>query len=110
MYDQNTTNTVPYSHGWLSQQSTYWSTRPNAGASFTVNTLHQNAYGYDPTGQRLTNAVTDNLGNLRTEAYGYDTLNRLTSVSYGDGQTQGYSFDAMGNQASKSDSSMGNET
>jgi YD repeat-containing protein len=35
--------------------------------------------------------------------YGYDELNRLKTVDYGDGQTQSYDFDAMGNRSSKSD-------
>jgi YD repeat-containing protein len=45
----------------------------------------------------------------RAENYGYDALNRLTSVNYGDGQTQGHSFDGMGNRATKSDSSARSE-
>ena len=40
----------------------------------------------------------------------YDELNRLTSVNYGDGQTQGYTFDSMGNRLTKTDSSTGNES
>ena len=30
--------------------------------------------------------------NSRTDAYGYDELSRLTSVDYGDSQTQAYSL------------------
>jgi RHS repeat-associated protein len=40
----------------------------------------------------------------RTETYAYDALSRLTSVSYGDGESQAYSFDTMGNRTSKTDS------
>ncbi len=49
------------------------------------------------------------IGNVtsRTEQYAYDALNRLTSVDYGDGQTQSYSFDSMGNRASKTDAGGG---
>jgi uncharacterized protein RhaS with RHS repeats len=36
--------------------------------------------------------------NSRTETYGYDEINRLTGVNYGDGGTQQYSFDNMGNR------------
>ena len=50
----------------------------------------------------------------RTEKYqkpdgssGYDALNRLTNVDYGDGQTQSYTFDAMGNRLSRQDSASG---
>lgn len=37
-------------------------------------------------------------------------LNRLTNVDYGDGQTQSYSFDAMGNRLSRVDSASGTTT
>jgi RHS repeat-associated protein len=47
---------------------------------------------------------------IRTETYGYDALHRLTSVNYGDGQTQGYTFDAMGNRLTKIDNVAGNDT
>ncbi len=53
----------------------------------------------------------------RTEKYqkadgssGYDALNRLTNVDYGDGQTQSYSFDAIGNRLSRADSASGTTT
>jgi len=53
----------------------------------------------------------------RTEKYqkpdgssGYDALNRLTNVDYGDGQTQSYTFDAMGNRLSRVDSASGTTT
>ncbi|MCA1596478.1 MAG: hypothetical protein LC772_08660 [Chloroflexi bacterium] len=63
----------------------------------------------DAAGQRLTNAVTDNTGTTRTEAYRYAEINRLTSVDYGDGQTQTYSFDAMGNWLQKAVSVTGTD-
>ncbi len=86
--------------------------------------LSQSAYTYDDDSQRLTNTVSTQpidpaTGNpqvdgnqnpiltSRQESYGYDALNRLRSVDYGDGQTQGYSFDAMGNRAQKTDSAAG---
>ena len=50
----------------------------------------------------------------RTEKYqkadgssGYDALNRLTNADYGDGETQGYTFDAMGSWLSRVDSAAG---
>ncbi len=59
-------------------------------------------------GNRLTNTITSSSGS-RTED-GYDALNRLTGVDYDDGQTQGYTFDPMGNRLTKSDSVNGNES
>ena len=47
---------------------------------------------------------------MRTETYGYDNLTRLTSVNYGDGQTQTYSFDEMGNRLARVDSAAGTDT
>lgn len=74
-----------------------------------------NTYSYDTAGQRLTNTISSldpTTGNLtsRTEQYTYDAQSRLATVDYGDGQTQNYSFDAMGNRLSKSDSVTGNES
>ncbi len=62
--------------------------------------LSENDYTYDSAGNRLTNTITDSSGNQRTESYGYDALNRLTSVNYGDGETRSYAFDNMGNRTS----------
>jgi RHS repeat-associated protein len=59
--------------------------------------------------QRLTNQITDGSGNVRTEQYGYDSLNRLVSVNYGDGETQSYTFDAMVNRLTKQDNVSGAE-
>ena len=47
--------------------------------------------------------------NSRAEQYGYDELSRLTSVNYGDGETQGYTFEPMGNRLGKTDNSTGTE-
>ena len=71
--------------------------------SWQQTVLVQNDYSYDNAGQRLTNQITSSDGTNRTEQYGYDEVNRLKTVNYGDGQTQSYSFDAMGNRASKTD-------
>jgi len=50
---------------------------------------------------RLTRFITNPDGSTRTETYGYDELSRLTSVAYGDGETQSYTFDPMGNRLTK---------
>ena len=86
-------------------------------------TLNQNTYTYDDDLNRTTNTssaqamganglpVTDSNNNpvltSRTEAYTYDKLNRLSTVDYGDGETQSYGFDAMGNRLQKQDSATG---
>ena len=69
--------------------------------------LSSNAYTYDNAGQRLTNTITIGTNASRTEQYGYDDVNRLVAVNYGDGQTQSYTFDAMGNRLSKTDAGGG---
>ena len=70
----------------------------------------QNDYSYDTNGTRTSNLLTDQNGPVRTETYGYDNLTRLTSVNYGDGQTQTYSFDEMGNRLGRVDSAAGTDT
>ena len=58
-------------------------------------------YTYDLAGNRQT--VVDPLG--KTTTYGYDALNRLTSVGYSDGTTPNvsYGYDADGNRTSMAD-------
>jgi YD repeat-containing protein len=78
-----------------------WKKNVNTGV-WTSQILNENRYTYDyGTGQRLTNEVTDQYGSVRTETYGYDELSRLKTVNYGDGGTQSYAFDSMGNRLSK---------
>ncbi len=55
-------------------------------------------YALDNAGLRT--AVLDPAG---TESYGYDSLYRLTAVTYTDGLTQTYAYDAGGNRLSKAD-------
>ena len=122
-------------HDWVVQQTTSWTgpmgplNQYGQQSSYT-RILNQNAYTYDQAGNRLTNAVSVQAMNAngtpqvdgsynpvlttRTEKYekgdgssGYDALNRLTTVDYGDGQTQSYSFDAMGNRLQRQDSVSG---
>jgi RHS repeat-associated protein len=73
-------------------------------------TLVQNDYSYDNAGNRLANQISDNAGPIRTESYGYDELSRLASVNYGDGETQAYVFDLMGNRLQKTVSTAGGVT
>ena len=74
--------------------------------------LSSNTYTYDDIGNRTQNNISiaasgTNPAISTTEQYGYDNLNRLTNVDYGDGHTQSYTFDAMGNRLSKTDSAAG---
>ena len=98
-------------HFWLQQLQTSWQSTSGQNASRVV---WENDYTYDGVGQRQTNTVItgNNAGatTSRTERYGYDGLNRLASVDYGDGQTQGYTFDALGNRVGKTDSVAGAAT
>ncbi len=97
-----------YSRGYLQRIRHTWNwIDPMVGWQDSV--LVQNDYTYDNNGNRLTNTISDATGPLRTETYGYDELARLTSVNYGDGQTQTYSFDPMGNRLQKADSVHGTE-
>ena len=111
-YDAGATGiSYPYTHMRLTQirntwhyidQNNQWQSKP----------LVSNAYTYDAVGQRLTNTLTSvdpatGQPTSRTEQYAYDELNRLTNVDYGDGQTQSYAFDSMGNRASKTDAGGG---
>ena len=100
-----------YNHNWLSKLKTTFM------SGTTPHILAENDYTYDNTGQRLTNTITDNNGVVRNEKYlkpdgssGYDELNRLTNVDYGDGETQSYAFDPMGNRLTKTDTVGGATT
>ena len=123
-----------YSHLWLASIKTSWHT--TVGYQNTSRLLSENDYTYDNGGLRQTNQITmpvtnadgspqytggtpvyDGSGNVtneitstRTETYGYDEVNRLTSVNYGDGETQSYQFDPMGNRLVKGDTVGGTTT
>jgi RHS repeat-associated protein len=60
------------------------------------NTLESFAYTYDAAGNRT--GLTSPQGN---ETYSYDSVNRLTDVSYQGGPTVGYGYDAAGNRTSE---------
>ena len=97
-------------HKWLASLSNTFHYK-DANNAWQSKLLVGNTYTYDTAGQRLTNTLSslDAGGNpvSRVETYGYDELNRLSSVNYGDGQTQSYTFDAMGNRLSKTDAGGG---
>ena len=101
--DENSTGNNPYA--WLTTLANTWNSRNQYGQR-SQSTLVQNDYTMDNGGQRLNNTITSSSG-ARTEQYSYDELNRLKTVDYGDGQTQGYAFDAKGNRSSKADTGGG---
>jgi len=100
-----TSGTVNYydntARGWLGTlQNTI---HVKDGENWPATTLAQNEYTYDNIGNRLTNAISDQTGPVRTETYTYDDLSRLETVDYGVGETnryQTYTFDDMGNRLS----------
>ena len=111
------------SHGWLQKVSTSWhgplASDPNNQTITRL--LNETEYGYDlRSGQRTTatrrwqdvNATTGvpQATSSRTETYGYDEQYRLQTVNYGDNETQGYAFDAMGNRWQKTDTVSGATT
>ncbi|MCW3055742.1 MAG: repeat protein [Chthonomonadales bacterium] len=103
-YDNSTGNNPST---WLTSLANTWNYK-NTQGQWQQSTLVQNSYTFDNSGQRLTNQIISG-GSSRTEQYGYDELNRLKTVDYGDGQTQSYTFDAMANRLSKQDSGAGTE-
>jgi YD repeat-containing protein len=96
---------VQTSNGALEEVKNVWHYLDPMTYQWTSTVLVQNDYTYDDNGNRLTNTLSDHSGPIRTEEYGYDALNRLTGVDYGDGTTQGYTFDPMGNRLTKTQGS-----
>ena len=110
------------SHRWIAEQKSTWN-YVDQYQQWHSRIISQNSYTLDNVGNRLTNTIstqplntdgtpqfnTDGTPVLtsRTEQYGYDELNRLTGVNYGDGGSQQYSFDNMGNRAVLQDSAAG---
>ena len=92
--------------GVLTQIENRWATKDPMTGVWSSTLLVGNGYTYDYNGNRLTNTISDNSGPIRTEEYGYDALNQLTSVDYDDGTTQSYAFDPMGNRTSKTENSI----
>ena len=105
-------------HGWLAgaSETFHYEALSNVTHSnvWQAKTLNNNAYTYDngnyTIGLRTSNQVTDSTGAVRTENYTYDALNRLSTVDYGDGETQSYGFDPMGNRLTKTDTAGGTTT
>ncbi len=61
------------------------------GISYSDGTTHNVTFGYTADGQR--SSMSDGTG---ASSYTYDSLNRLTSMSNGAGQTVGYGYDLRG--------------
>ena len=82
-----------------------------AGAWDAPLVLLQNDYAdYDKVGNRLSNRLRSQAdGTDRTETYTYDNLYRLKTADYGDGLSQVYTFDPMGNRT-KLDETTGSGT
>lgn len=59
-------------------------------------TISSYAYTLDAIGNR-----TQRVDSLGTESYTYDSLYRLTGVTYGNSDTQSYTFDSQGNRLTK---------
>jgi YD repeat-containing protein len=114
-YDWNDNYGEAGNRGILNSTETkfYWKNLtpgPNYG-QWLNKMVSKNEYVYNQqTGQKVSNLITDQYNNTRTESYNYDELSRLSGVSYGDGQTQGYSFDSMGNRLAKTDNQTGSES
>ena len=106
----NTNEGGPGDRGRLQEIKTLYRWKSQYGYSWNEKLLSKNNYTYNVNGLRTTNTITDSNNTARTETYAYDELSRLTGVAYGDGQTQGYSFDNMGNRLAKTDNVTGNET
>ncbi len=91
-----------HGHGWLKKIKNVYRYKSNPYyPTFNTTVLTQNDYAYNDAGMRTANQISDVSGIVRTETYGYDDVYRLTSVNNGDSHTQSYTFDAMGNRATK---------
>ena len=67
-------------------------------------TLDGYSYTYDQSGNRLTRGnLTDS---ALSEIYGYDNLDRLTSVTHNGVQTESWDLDSLGNFAGSSENSV----
>ena len=110
-YDMTSGEYYGYSDTWtrflLSQIQTVSTNSISVYPTAADQIVERNDYTYDNVGQRLTNLITPKVGSARTETYTYDQQNRLSNVNYGDGEIQTYTFDAMGNRQTKSDTISG---
>jgi RHS repeat-associated protein len=69
-------------------QLTDWTEKDGSGATLRDATLH-----YDAVGNRTSQTIAPASGGEQDTAYGWDVLNRLTSVSLPNGQTHTYAYD-----------------
>lgn len=65
-------------------------------------TVQNASYSFDEIGNLKSRADSAPGFNLAPESFGYDSLNRLTSVSGGGGGNKTFGYDALGNLTSKS--------
>ena len=98
---------------WLSQIKHTLFTTAASSSGMTSRVLLQNDYSnYDAVGNRKSNHLYSNdpaSQTDRTEQYTYDNLYRLKTANYGDGLSQTYTFDPMGNRT-KLDETANNTT
>ena len=87
-------------HRYTAQVKNTWNWKGQIG-NWLSKVLVQNDYTYADNGNRTTNLITDQNGPVRTETYGYDELARLTSVNYGDGDTQSYTPHSGGKHSTR---------
>ncbi|OKP89736.1 hypothetical protein A3848_13160 [Paenibacillus sp. P32E] len=63
------------------------------------------SYSYDNNGNQITVSESRNDGAAQTTSYGYDSLNRLVSITRPDGGKTTYTYDVRGNRQTISDTS-----
>lgn len=69
------------------------------------NVLSSFSYGYDNNGNIVSTSEVRSNGALQKTNYGYDALNRLTSITRPDGGSTTYTYDVRGNRQTISDTS-----
>ncbi|MNB90640.1 tRNA nuclease WapA precursor [compost metagenome] len=69
------------------------------------NVLSSFSYGYDNNGNIVSTSEVRSNGAVQKTSYGYDALNRLTSITRPDGGSTTYTYDVRGNRQTLSDTS-----
>ena len=105
LYCGNPNAQYAFARGLISTVESTWNTRtydPSTGFSdYVPSLLARNDYLYDEVGNAYENTLTDPLqAAARTETYGYDEMNRLESVDYGELNSQAsWSYDVADNRS-----------